>query len=114
MEELECGGALRTGDLYQGENMRSLEVRGARSYPLLCCWYIIRQGILSTIISGVRTCSTQNGELELAVSGAAYNDLVLSGDMDRLLLFTRVFARMTPANKVEVSSQSNHTKAQMK
>ena len=40
-------------------------------------------------------------EVELAVTGAAFDLLVSNGDMDRLLLRTRFFARMSPDGKVK-------------
>ena len=45
----------------------------------------------------------QDGSLELAVTGnKTYERLTESGDMDRLLLYTRIFSRVSPANKVAV------------
>jgi len=38
--------------------------------------------------------------LELAVTGQAFDILLRSGDMEKLLLRTRIFARMSPAGKV--------------
>jgi len=38
--------------------------------------------------------------LELAITGQAFDLLITSGDMEKLLLRTRIFARMSPAGKV--------------
>mmetsp|Transcript_8522 Transcript_8522/g.24452 ORF Transcript_8522/g.24452 Transcript_8522/m.24452 type:complete len:1333 (-) Transcript_8522:290-4288(-) len=42
------------------------------------------------------------GLLELAVSGAAFDSLQATGDMERLLLYTRIFARVSPEKKVDI------------
>eukprot|EP00873_Tetraselmis_striata_P045781 jgi/Tetstr1/466045/TSEL_010632.t1 len=47
----------------------------------------------------------ESGELELAVTGKAYEYLKDYGDLDRLLFFIRCFARVTPANKIDVVKQ---------
>lgn len=40
-------------------------------------------------------------QVELAVTGKAFNRLIQSGDMRRYLLDTRIFARMSPHDKVD-------------
>ncbi|KAL3670651.1 hypothetical protein V7S43_003841 [Phytophthora oleae] len=40
-------------------------------------------------------------DLELAVTGAAFEHLTAVGEMEKLLLSVRIFSRMTPDNKVE-------------
>lgn len=40
------------------------------------------------------------GDAELAVTGKAFNALLADGNMRRLLLQTRIFARMSPRDKV--------------
>lgn len=41
--------------------------------------------------------------MELAVSGnKAYDALIRSGDLDRLLLYIRIFARISPSNKASI------------
>jgi len=47
----------------------------------------------------------ESGDLELAITGKAYDTLRASGDLARLLLFVRVFARVNPANKIDVVEQ---------
>lgn len=44
------------------------------------------------------------GLTELAVTGKAFNDLCRLGRMQELLLYTRIFSRFTPADKVKVVS----------
>ena len=42
----------------------------------------------------------ESGALELAITGKAYDALVEQGHLDRLMMFVRVYARVTPANKI--------------
>jgi magnesium-transporting ATPase (P-type) len=42
----------------------------------------------------------ENGLTELAVTGKAFNELCRIGRMQELLLYTRIFARFTPEDKV--------------
>lgn len=44
----------------------------------------------------------REGSIELAVSGMALDSLEESGDMGRLLLYTRIFARVSPERKVDI------------
>lgn len=46
--------------------------------------------------------TSKNGNLELAMTGNAFAVLVSSGDIEPLLKHTRVFARMSPSQKMEV------------
>lgn len=42
----------------------------------------------------------RNGEVELAVTGRAFSALQASGALYDLLLYTRIYARFTPEQKV--------------
>jgi cation-transporting ATPase 13A3/4/5 len=44
-------------------------------------------------------------DAELAMTGAAFANLSVDGDMPALLLRTRIFARMSPSGKVKVIEQ---------
>ena len=45
-------------------------------------------------------CQNPDNDIELAVTGKAFDILVDSGDMEELLMHTRIFSRMTPNGKV--------------
>jgi magnesium-transporting ATPase (P-type) len=47
-----------------------------------------------------RLIDSGTNDVELAVTGVAFDHLVGSGDMQELLLYTRIFSRMTPDGKV--------------
>ncbi|XP_024527352.1 probable cation-transporting ATPase 13A4 [Selaginella moellendorffii] len=56
-----------------------------------------------------RASSLEDGTLELAVTGKAFNRLQESKRMDDLLLYTRIFARFTPSDKEKVvTMHRNH------
>lgn len=55
------------------------------------------------IIDQVNKCKVDNTvyDAELAVTGKAFDVLVGSGEMEQLLLYTRIFSRMSPEGKVD-------------
>ncbi|KAE8999169.1 putative cation-transporting ATPase 13A3 [Phytophthora rubi] len=49
----------------------------------------------------VKSMTRSEDDVELAVTGAAFNRLKSSGEMNQLLFHIRIFSRMTPDDKVE-------------
>jgi predicted P-type ATPase len=59
--------------------------------------------VLSTVdMLKVHGKGLEGGLTELAVTGKAFNVLCKTGDMNQLLYYTRIFARFTPEDKVNV------------
>ena len=54
---------------------------------------------------GVHQKGLEGGLTELAVTGKAFNKLCSNGEMQELLLYTRIFSRCTPEDKVQSPSQ---------
>lgn len=59
------------------------------------------QALSTTDMVRVHQKGLEAGLTELAVTGKAFNDLCRLGRMQELLLYTRIFSRFTPADKVQ-------------
>ncbi|KAJ3118511.1 hypothetical protein HK100_000591 [Physocladia obscura] len=60
---------------------------------------VVEYGALLGMLERARTGETR--PIELAVTGKAFNQLIIDGSIREVLFHTRVFARMTPSDKIE-------------
>ncbi|CAH0519293.1 unnamed protein product [Peronospora belbahrii] len=91
----------------KGGDIRMVMVTGDNA---MCGCYIARQSgmlssasrlILGEMVSTTKHLVEQVEDVELAVTGSAFDYLVARGEIKELLLNIRIFSRMTPDGKVE-------------
>ena len=81
-------------------HVASLQLAQASSWLRFPCIKLHVWGHLCTQLWEMHGEQLRKGEMELALTGKAFTLLQASGAHDDLLLYTRIFARFTPEQKV--------------